>query len=99
MPILAAVREREPSRIAEPTRRAVNHLSDERQRGDGARAHARLQQELGEVRGAAVGCSRERRVQPAQEDIARAHLVMRRQLQVWQRALWLWLRKQALPAR
>ena len=67
VPVLAAMRQREPPGIAEPARGAVHDFGHHRQRADGARAHARRQQQFGKIRRTAVG----RRGQIAVQPVAR----------------------------
>ena len=53
MPVLAAVGDREACRIAEPARRAVDDLGDQRQRPYRSRPDAGREQEIGKIGGAA----------------------------------------------
>ena len=50
MPVLAAMGERKPRRVAEAAWRAVHHLRHHGERPDRACADARHQQQLGEIR-------------------------------------------------
>ena len=63
--------EREARRIGEAAGRAMHHLGDHRQRPHRARADARDEQQLGEIRRAAFGRRGERAVQAAREHVAR----------------------------
>ncbi|MDR6138106.1 hypothetical protein QE438_001410 [Pseudoxanthomonas sp. SORGH_AS 997] len=82
MPVLAAMGQREPRRIAEAARRAVQHLGHHRQRAHGARAHAGHLQQRGEVLRPLLGGRGQAAVQPAQDDVLGAHIVMVRQRQM-----------------
>jgi len=70
------MRERETRRIAEAIRRAVNNLSDHRQRLHGAGADARRQQQFGEIDRGTLGCRGQRSVQATYEHITRPQVVM-----------------------
>ena len=78
MPVLAAMGEREAGGIGEPARRAVQHLGDQRQRPDGARADAGHQKELGEIRRAARRRGCQVAVEAAHDHVAFANLVVSR---------------------
>ena len=49
MPVLTAMRKREPRRIGEAARRSVHDLGDHRQRAHRPRAHAWNEQQFGEI--------------------------------------------------
>jgi hypothetical protein len=50
VPVLAAMRQREPPRIAKPAGGSVHDLGDHGQRADGSRADAGGEQEFGKIR-------------------------------------------------
>ena len=87
MPVLAAVRKREPPGIAEPARGAVHDFGHHRQRADGPRAHARRQQQLGKIRRTPVGRRGQIPVQPVRDHVFGADVVVRRHHQVRQQRL------------
>ena len=79
MPVLAAMGERKARRIREAAGRAVHDLSDQRKRPHRAGADSRRLQQIGKVDRSALGGGREIAVKAPQVDVARAHVVMRRQ--------------------
>ena len=79
--------------------RAVHDLRHHSKRLHRARADAGYQQELGEIDGRALGCRGERAVQPAGEDVASPHVVMRRHDEMRQRQLRRGLRCRPLMVR
>jgi hypothetical protein len=78
VPVLAAMGQREPRRIGEAIRRAMHHLGHHRQRLYGAGADAGRQQQLRKIYRTAFGRRRQRAVQAAGEDVAGAHIMVRR---------------------
>ena len=65
----------------------MHDLGDHRQRLDCARADTRRQQQVRKVDRTALGRRGERAMQPPGEDVARAHVVMRRHDEVRQQSL------------
>ena len=76
MPVLAAMGEREPRRVAKAVGRAMHNLRDHGQRADGACANARHEQELREIGRTGFGGSRQVAVQPPGDYVFRSDIVM-----------------------
>jgi hypothetical protein len=77
MPVLAAMSEGKPRRVSKPVGGAMDDLGDHSQRVHRAGADTRAQQEFGKILRAGICRRGQRRVQPPEIDVARAHIVMR----------------------
>src|SRR5262249_48660049 len=75
--VLAAVSQREPRRIGEAARRAVDDLGNEGERKDRTWPDARRAEEIGEVFRPALPRGEERRPEALRVDVAAANVMMR----------------------
>ncbi len=87
MPVLPAMRKRESRGISEAAGRPVHDLRHHGERADRAGAYARHEEEIGKIFGAALRCGGKRPMQPTENDVLGADVVMRRHGEVRQQGL------------
>src|SRR6185312_3561961 len=84
MSVLSPMRKGKPRGIAEPTRRAMDNLGNQSERLNGSWSHTGYEQQLCEIGGSPIRSCSQTPMQSSEHNVARTHVMMKRQLQMGQ---------------